>query len=384
MKKKICFVITTRGNYGKLKTFMRTAQQDESLSVQVVVGGGAVLHNYGNIAASVEAAGFPIDRKIRFIVEGESTETMAKSAGLAIIEFTSAFEHLRPDAVVVVGDRFETLAVAIAATYMNIGLVHIEGGEVSGSIDESIRHAITKLAHLHFPANQEATERILRLGEEPETVFNVGASSLDVIAEMNLDDVSGIIEKQKKSGVGSFIPMDSPYLVVSQHPVTTEYEANVHHITETIEAIEFLKKPTFWIWPNMDAGSDGVSWAIRRFREQKKPDYIHFFTALPLELYAPLLKNAACLIGNSSSGIRESAFMGTPCVNVGTRQQGRQRGHNVVDVPYERSAIIQAVIQQIDRGRYAPDYLYGDGKSGEKMCQITKNFGFKLQKQITY
>jgi UDP-hydrolysing UDP-N-acetyl-D-glucosamine 2-epimerase len=325
-----------------------------------------------------------LDWKIPFVVEGESTVTMSKSAGLAIIDFTAAFDQLRPDAVVIVGDRFETLAVAMASTYLNIPLVHIEGGEVSGSIDESIRHAVTKLSHLHFPANEDARQRIVRLGEHPDSVFNVGATSLDIVAEMCSQDLPQLSTYQEKHGVGAVIDTGQLYLVVSQHPVTTEYEKNVHHITETIEAIKTIHMPTFWIWPNMDAGSDGVSWAIRRFREQQKPDYIHFFTALPLELYAPLLKGSACLVGNSSSGIRESAFMGTPCVNVGTRQQGRQRGRNVVDVGYNRYEIADAISRQVVHGPYEADYLYGDGRSGQRMCEILKDFRFSLQKRITF
>lgn len=383
-KRKVCIVITSRGNYAKMKSVINNISLHPELELQVIAGGGAILSKYGNIIGQLNGWELIVDRTIHFLVEGENPVTMAKSAGLAIIEFSTAFENLKPDVVMVIADRFECLSIAMAACYMNIPLAHVEGGEVSGSIDESVRHAITKLSHLHFPATREAARRIERMGEEPQSIFSVGCTSFDVIADLDLDDLQPLIELQRKSGVGVTVDFERPYLVVIQHPVTTEYEENLKHINETISAIEALRMHTIWIWPNMDAGSDWISKGLRMFREIRKPGYIHFFKSLPIEYYAPLINNAACVVGNSSSGIRESAFLGAPSVNIGTRQAGRERGRNVIDVEYDSKEIENAIQMQLKHGPYEPDYLYGDGKAGIKIVQILKDYEFRIQKRITY
>lgn len=383
-KRKICMIITTRGNYAKMKPVMEHINADPELELQLIVGGGAILPKYGSTAQALIDNNTRIDRHIHFLVEGENTISMAKSAGLAITEFSTAFENLCPDAVIVIADRFECLAIAMTAGYMNIPVAHVEGGEVSGSIDESIRHAITKLSHLHFPATEDAAKRIERLGEPKETIFSVGSTSFDVMAQLDLEDIAPLMNIQRTAGVGEEIDLSEPYLVVIQHPVTTEYEKNLAHVNETIEAVASIGMNTVWIWPNMDAGSDGISKGIRVFREAKKPDFVRFFKSLPIELYAPLLNNCSCIIGNSSSGIRESAFLGVPSVNIGSRQSGRQRASNVIDVDYDSKAIKDAILSQITHGAYEPDYLYGDGKAAGKMTRILKEFKFNIQKKITY
>jgi UDP-hydrolysing UDP-N-acetyl-D-glucosamine 2-epimerase len=382
--KKICVIITTRGNYAKLKSVIQNINSHPGLELQLIVGGGAVLPKYGNIVGSMEGLEVPIDRVIHFLVEGENPETMSKSAGLAIIDFTTAFVNLRPDVVMVLADRFECLAISMVASYMNIPLVHLEGGEISGSIDESIRHAITKLSHLHFPATEKAAKRIERLGEDPGTVFPVGSTSLDVIKELDLSDLTPVMELQKSAGVGMEVDLSQPYLVVIQHPVTTEYEENLLNINETIAAIDSLSMPTIWLWPNMDAGSDEISKGIRVFRELKNPDYIHFYKSLPIEYFGPLLKNCNCMVGNSSCGIREAAFLGVPSVNIGSRQFGRERGVNVKDVGYGADEIKKAILQQLDHGPYDSDLIYGDGNAGVQIVSILHDFKFTIQKKMTY
>jgi UDP-hydrolysing UDP-N-acetyl-D-glucosamine 2-epimerase len=344
-----------------------------------------VLEKYGRILHTLEGQKLPVTRTIHFVVEGESLLTMSKSAGLAVTEFSTAFDDLKPDIVIVIADRFECLPIAMAAAYMNIPVAHVEGGEVSGSIDESIRHSITKLAHVHFPASKEAARRIEQMGEHPSTIFPVGGTSMDVIRELDLSDLDPVRQYQRDYGMGPLIDLvPGDYLVVIQHPVTTEYEGNLEHVRETIAALEELRRPTVWIMPNMDAGSDGINKGIRQFREHSHPDYIHFFKSLPIELFAPLMKSAACMLGNSSSGIRESAFLGTPSVNIGSRQHGRERGHNVIDVDYERSQIVAAVRRQIAHGRYELDHVYGDGHAAAKIVDVLRRHSFSIQKTITY
>ena len=382
--KKICVIITTRGNYAKMKSVIQNIQSQATLEMQLIVGGGAVLPKYGNIIDSMEGLENQIDRVIHFLVEGENPETMSKSAGLAVIDFTTAFENLRPDVVMVIADRFECLAIAMAAGYMNIPIVHLEGGEISGSIDESVRHAITKLSHLHFPATENAAKRIERMGEDPNTIFSVGSTSLDVIKELDLSNLTPLMELQKTAGVGVELDLNQPYLVVIQHPVTTEYDSNLVHINKTIDAIDSISMQTVWIWPNMDAGSDGISKGIRMYRELKNPDYVRFYKSLPIEFFAPLIKNSACIIGNSSCGIREAAFLGVASVNIGSRQFGRERGSNVKDVGYDAKEIQGAIRQQIEHGPYDADFTYGDGNAGARIGKILNDFEFNIQKKMTY
>ena len=381
--RKLCLPITTRGNYAKLKPVLIGALDCPDLTPQVILAGGAILPKYGNIAQTMENK-FEISRKIPFIIEGENLLSMAKSAGIALSEFATAFENIKPDIVMVVGDRYETLSIVIAASFMNIPVAHLEGGEVSGSIDESIRHAITKLSHLHFPCSQEAKERIIKLGEAEETVFTVGATSLDSMVAADLNDLSELAESQKTIGVGPILNLDNGYLVVLYHPVTTEYGNLRQNVDDLIEAINILSFPTIWLWPNMDAGSDVLSNVLRSFREIMNPSFIHFFKSLPIEIFGPLLNNCRCVIGNSSAGIRESAFLGVPSVNVGTRQQGRERGRNVMDVKGSKDEIVQAIKKQIAHGKYESDKIYGDGRAGQRIVNILKNFEFNIQKRINY
>lgn len=385
MPRKVCVCLTSRGNYAKMKSVMRLIQVDPALELQVIVGGSLVLEKYGKVLESKLVDEFPVDYTINFVIEGETPQTMAKSSGLAVIEFASALGNLNPDVVVVIADRFECLAITMAATYMNIPVAHVEGGEVSGSIDESIRHAITKMSHLHFPASEEAAQRIERMGERPGTIFQVGSTSFDVLNQLDLDNLDGVRELQHTAGVGTEVDLQpGEYLVVIQHPVTTEYDGNLAHVTETLEAVDALKVPTIWLWPNMDAGSDGLSKGIRIFRENRRPAHIHFFKSLPIEIYGPLLNNAGCLVGNSSSGIREAAFLGTPTVNIGTRQHGRQRGPNVIDVPYEREAIKAAIQRQFGNDRYEACHIYGDGDATAKIVDVLGSFVFSIQKSSAY
>ena len=307
---------------------------------------------------------------------------MAKSTGLAIIELATLFENLNPDVVVTVADRFETMATAIAASYMNIPVAHTQGGEVTGSIDESVRHAVTKLSHLHFPATQKARENVIRMGEDPASVHFVGCPSIDVIAGLNLSLPDDIFLRYR--GVGPDLDPCKPFVVVLQHPVTTEYGQGVEQINETLMAISSIEMQTVWLWPNVDAGSDDISKGIRIFRESHKPNYIHFYRNFAIEDYARLIANSSCLIGNSSSALREGAFLGIPAVNIGTRQTGREHAGNVIHVDYERKEIEHAVYSQTRHGKYSSSNLFGNGDAGQKIAQILSSEEVAVQKRLSY
>ncbi len=389
--RKVCVFTGSRANYSSCKSIMRAVQKHPALELQVVLGGAAVLDRYGNIETLVKADGFEVDAKFYMIVEGENPITMAKSTGLGVIELSMIFNNLQPDLVVVVGDRFDIMAPAIAASYMNIPIAHTMGGEVSGTIDESIRHAVTKLAHLHFPANEDARERIIRMGESPETVHNVGCPRMDLVKEIVEAHHEGPPLDQEwlyanfKGVGGRFDIQREAFLLVSQHPVTTEFGENRRHMEETLAALERLGKPTIMIWPNADAGSDEVSKAIRTFRERVRPEWLHLFINLPIDVYIRLMASCACVVGNSSSAVREGAFMGAPAVNIGTRQAGRLRGTNLVDVDYDRDQIHDAILERMQNREIAPDTIYGDGQAGERIAAlIAGTERIDPQKRICY
>ena len=223
------------------------------------------------------------------------------------------------------------------------------------------------------------------MGENESTVFLVGGTSIDIIRQLDLDDLTPVKSYQKEWGMGPLINIEPrKYLILIQHPVTTEYEHNFEYINETITVLRELRMPTLGLCLNMDAGADGINKAVRRLKDRESPDYIHFFKSLPIECYAPVLKNAACILGNSSSGIREAAYLGTPTVNIGSRQNGRARGRNVIDVGYNKAEILKAVKYQIKHGPYEPDRLYGDGYAAEKIVKILRKQKISIQKTITY
>lgn len=383
--RKVCVVIGSRANYGSIKSAMRAIQTRPELKLQVVVGASALLDRFGSVVEVVEKDGFRPDARVNIIIEGETPLTMAKSTGLGLLELPTIFDNLQPDVVVSVGDRFETMATAVAAAYMNIPLAHTMGGEVSGTIDESIRHAVTKLAHIHFPANREAAERIIRMGEDASSVHVVGCPRIDMVAEVAASD--GWVPDQdflEIEGVGGHLRLDEPFLLVSQHPVTTEYGQGERQITETLAALQELKMPAIMLWPNVDAGSEDISRGMRKFRERHQPDFIRFYKNFPVETYVRLMARSACMIGNSSAAIREGAFLGVPAVNIGTRQMGRERGKNVVNVGHDRQEIMEAVGQQLQHGRYPSDPIYGDGHAGERIAKILAACPLRIQKRITY
>lgn len=382
--RKICVVIGSRANYSSIKSAMRAIQEHPELELQVIIAASALLDRYGAVVKLIEGDGFKAAAKVHMLVEGETPGTMAKSTGLGLLELPTIFETLQPDVVLTVGDRFETMATTLAAAYMNIPLAHTMGGEVSGTIDESIRHAVTKFAHIHFPACTDAQERIIKLGERPEDVHLVGCPRMDLVAEVLAQDANGITDDLFAEGVGGRFDLQEPFVILSQHPVTTEYGEGERQINESLMAIHEAGVPCIALWPNADAGSEDIARGMRKFREKYDDSKIHFFKNLPTSTYIRLMKRTACLVGNSSSGIREGAFIGTPTVNIGSRQDMRQRGKNVIDVDHERGAISDAIQTQLKNGRYECDPIYGDGNAGERIADVLSKCSWKLQKLITY
>lgn len=382
--RKVCVVITARPSYARAKAVLEAIRAHPALEFQLVVGASALLERYGPAIDVIRADGFEPDAVVYMVLEGENLVTTAKSTGLGVVELATIFDNLRPDVVISVADRYETIATAIAASYLNIPVAHLLGGEVTGSIDEKVRHAVTKLSNLHFVANARAAERVIRMGEDPESVFVTGCPSVDLAARVLAEPRDGFDPWARYAGVGHPFDPSRGYLVVMQHPVTTEYEDAPNQIRETLAAIEELAQPTFWFWPNVDAGSDRISKGIRQFREAHDVPFMYFFKNLAPEDFLRLLIGARCLVGNSSVGIREGAYLGLPAVNVGDRQEGRARAGNVIDVDYERRQIAEAVQTQLANGRYPQSDLYGTGRAGEEIAELLATVPLRVAKQICY
>lgn len=364
---------------------MSAIQAHPDLQLQLTVVASALLDRFGAVVEIIEADGFKPDAKVHMIIEGETPVTMAKSTGLGLLELPTIFDQLKPDIVLTVGDRFETMATAISAAYMNIPLAHTMGGEVSGSIDESVRHAVTKLAHIHFPASRQAAERIIRMGEDPETVHMLGCPRIDIVAQIASQDGTAADQTWLDyEGVGGQVNVGEDFLLVAQHPVTSEFGDGERQISETLMAIQHLEMPTIMLWPNPDAGSEHVAQGMRKYREHNSHDHVRFYKNFPVETFVRLMMRCACMVGNSSAAIREGAFLGVPAVNVGTRQKGRERGGNVIDVDYDQDQISDAIHRQVNNGRYPRDPVYGDGQASARIANVLAACDLSTQKRITY
>lgn len=383
-KRKIAVIITARPSYSRVKTVLKAIQNHLDLELQLIVAASALLERYGSAVNYIENDGFYVNAKVFNVLEGENLTAAAKTTGIGILELSTVFDNLKPDIVVTVADRFETMATAISASYMNIPLAHIQGGEVTGNIDEKVRHSITKLADYHFVSSESAKERVIKLGENPDFVFNTGCPSIDIASDISKINGLNFDPYKKYGGVGSEPDLSNGYLVVMQHPVTTEYKDSRKHIEETLVAINEIDIPTLWFWPNVDAGADGTSTGIRSFRERNQLKKVHFFKNMEGDDFLILLNNAKALLGNSSVGIRECSFLGVPVINIGSRQYKRDRGNNVLDVDYNKEAIIAAINKILIDGRSDGSSVYGGGNAGNEIADLLAKVPLQFHKTIMY
>ena len=382
MKKKLLIVINNRANYARIKSVLIEASKSKKLNLICVIASSGMLDKYGNVEKMMKIDGLKASHKIYTIVEGENPTTMAKSTALSILELSSIFSKVKPDIVFTIADRHETIATAIAGSYMNILVAHSQGGEVTGSIDENVRHAITKLSHIHFPSTKQSYSRLLKMGEDKKRVFLTGCPAMDLAH--SVPKKIGTSFKKKYVGVGKKIDYEKPYITVLQHPNTLEFGKNPRFVEHTIKAMIKTKKQIIWIWPNVDAGSGEISKLLRIYREKKLLENFCFVKNFTPEDYVRLIYNSACVVGNSSSTIRECSFLGIPSVCIGTRQLGREKGKNVKFVKYDTNQIYNEVKKQIKHGKYKPSKIFGDGGAGKKIIKILENYNFDLNKKITY
>ena len=367
-----------------MKSVLRAIKSHPDIKLQLVVAGSALINRYGNAIKVIEDDGFKVDAKVYNVLEVNNQTAMAKTTSIAIMELSNVFYNLNPDAVLTIADRYETLGTSIAASYQNIPLIHLQGGEITGNIDEKVRHANTKLADIHLVSSENAKDRVIKMGEDPEFVFNTGCPSLDLAKEIIEKPQLDFDPIEKYGGVGSQVDISAGYIIVMQHSETNESHNARKHIEETLKAIRDLKIPTLWFWPNVDAGSDGTSSGIRHYRENYEFKHVHFFKNMIPSDFLKLLYNSKCIVGNSSVGIRECAYLGVKAVNIGKRQEGRDRGNNVIDVGYDEFEIKNAIKSQINSKKLKKDFIYGDGNSGTRIAQVLANTTLKYSKILQY
>ena len=382
--RKVCVVLSARPSYSRIKSALEAINNHKGLELQLVLTASSLLDKYGEVIKNVKTDNYKVSAEVFTLIEGETLLTSAKTTGLGIIEIANVFNQLQPDIVVTIADRYETLATAVAASYMNIPLAHVQGGEITGSIDEKVRNAVTRLSDIHLVATNKAAERLERMGEDPDTIFTTSCPSIDIASSVERKEELEYDIVSKYGGVGGDLDLSLGYLVVLQHPVTTEWEDAQEQVTKTLRAIKDLNYNAIWLWPNSDAGSDGISKGIRIFREFEQADRIRYFTHFPPEDFIRILHHSRGIVGNSSVGIRECSFLGIPTVNIGSRQRGRERGKNVIDVGYDYDEIKKAVIKQWGNGHYDSDELYGSGGAGEKIAAILADIELSIEKSLSY
>ena len=380
-KRRICFPITSRAYYGRSQLLIKKLHAHPNIELELMLGGSILLDKYSrHIADDIEAGGFTISASLFNVIEGGNHVAMAKTACLTALEFTNGLHTLDPDVVVICGDRFEQLAIAMAAAYLNKTIAHIEGGDVSGNIDESVRHAITKLAHIHFVTNADAERRVLTMGENPTYVFNTGSLDVELASRVDTSITNDLLNSY---GVGHPVDVTRPFLMVIQHPVTTEAD-NRRHLEATFRAVSALDMPAIWFWPNPDAGTGEMADTLRHFRERHEAatEKMRFITNVPADQFISLLKLTTCVVGNSSAGIKECSYLGTPVVNIGRRQQGRLNAENVVHVGYDADEICSAVGAQLRHGRYGSSPIYYRPEASQSIVDVLATAELYTQKRF--
>ncbi len=383
-KKKIMVFTGSRSEYGILRPLMKAIQNDPSLDLMILATGSHLSELFGQTINEIQKDGFVVDYKIGMDVSDDSGLAMAQAIGQGIIEISQALKKAKPDMLLVCGDRGEALAVTVAAVYQKIAVVHLWGGDrASGAnIDDSIRHAITKFAHIHLAVNKQHAQRITKLGEEKSRIFVTGSPSVDSILAVIKNPDKAIFQKFG-------IDPKKPLALMVQHPTTIDLEKGAKEIKETLEALRETKIQSIVIYPNFDAGSRSMAKTIAEYEGQEN---IKIFKSLSFLDYLNLMKIADVIVGNSSSGIIEAPIFGLPSVNIGERQKGRAMADNVINVGYDKKQIIKAIKKAttdkkfLAKARKSQNF-YGDGKASSKIVNILKKIEIDnklLMKKITY
>jgi len=381
MKQKISITTGTRSEYGILRELIKEISKSKKLELYLLVTGMHLSKKFGYTINEIKKDKIPIHAKIKMIPSGNTPYDMSVSLGKGIVGFSKIFKKIKPDLNVVLGDRDEALASALAASHMNIPNAHIHGGEISQGIDEYNRHAITKISNIHFAATKKSKERIIKMGENRRNVILTGSPSID---EIKMSKISSKHELEKKY----LVDLDNPLFLLIQHSVTTEFEKSDLQIKMTLDALSKLKNQTIAILPNSDAGNEQIINQLRIF--SKKCSFLKVFPNLPRNDYLGFLKHCSALIGNSSSGLIEGSYLHTPVVNIGIRQLGREKDVNVIDVPiFSKSLILNALKKSLKKKnkKIKNSSIYGTGNASKKIVQYLETILINpqmIQKKLVY
>jgi UDP-hydrolysing UDP-N-acetyl-D-glucosamine 2-epimerase len=367
--RKILVAITARPSYSRIRSALVHLRNDPAVELKILCSGSALLDRYGRVVDLIREDGFDVVDEMYTFIEGDDLINMALTTSNTITYTATILRRERPDMVLTIADRYETIGTAIAASYMNVPLVHVQGGELTGNIDEKVRHAITKLSDLHLVSTESARRRLDRMGEDPASIHVTGCPSIDIAREsleISFDEVSQAINRV---AAGTLLEAGGDYVVILLHPETDTHEHSFERMAMLLEEVSKLDMPAIVFWPNVDAGSDHTSKAIRLFRESGRAGHFTFVKNLEGHMFLALLRNSRCLVGNSSVGIRECSYLGTPVINIGDRQQGRERAVNVLDIEWDPAELARALRTQIAHGAYPSSNLYGEGYAGHAIAQ---------------
>lgn len=364
---RVAVILTARPSWAKLEPVCRALKAMPEIDLQIICCASALLERYGKVVEVVRKD-YDVAAEVYSTLEGANLPTSGKETGVLLQALVDVLSSLRPDCGVVCADRHEVLGAAQACSYLHIPLIHMQGGEFSGSIDDKVRDAITQLADVHCTATERAKHRVYALTGDFERVHWTGCPSVDLAKQAQGEPPVTVGEL---GGAGAAIDLTQPFAVVLQHPVTNEYDEAFRQMSSTLSAANVCdSQPQLLVmWPGEDAGADAMSKAIRTH-----PAFEDFHTvrSLPPSRFLKLMTQASVVIGNSSAGIREASWLGVPVVNVGTRQHGRERAGNVVDVSYDPAAIERAIERQIGHGPYPSSALYGSGNAGQRIAEVIR------------
>jgi len=381
MKRKILYITGTRADYGLMRSVLFGIHNSASLDLEIIVTGMHLMEEFGMTVNEILEDGFHY-HTLNAIFEEDNKASMAKFVGTTICLLTDKIKDIKPDLILLLGDRGEMLAGAIVGAYLNIPTAQLHGGEITSTVDEYVRHAITKLVNIHFPATQKSAERILAMGENPENIYLVGAPGLDYILNLELSNKNEIIRNYN-------LDTSKPIILMIQHPVSLESKDASKQIKETLSAISDLEYQTLIIYPNADAGGREM---IKEIKKYEHLPFIQSFKNIPRKDFISLMKMASVMIGNSSSGIIEAPSFKIPVVNIGSRQKNRERSHNVLDVSYNKEEIKKAIEKALNDDNFKDQIEtcqnpYGEGNTALKITKILENINIDdslLNKALNY
>jgi GDP/UDP-N,N'-diacetylbacillosamine 2-epimerase (hydrolysing) len=360
MTRRVCYVSGTRADFGLMRNTLQTIQSHAALSLQVIVTGMHLSQAHGMTVSEIEAAALPIRARVPVALEPASGATMARNLGLMTTRFTELLDDDKPDIVLLLGDRAEMMAGAIAALHLNIAILHVHGGERSGTVDEPVRHAISKLAHYHAVATAASRERLLRMGEHDDAVFVTGAPGLDGLAESVREDRVALCREAQLDAA-------RPLALLVFHPVLAEADDSARATRVILSALAERGMQVLALMPNADAGSAAIREVLSAASSHAD---LRLLTHLPRERFAAWMAACDVMVGNSSAGIIEAASFGTPVLNLGSRQNLRERNANVIDAPLEAAPIVEAIDALRGQGRYPRHNLYGDGHAAVRITNL--------------